>query len=139
MTDIWEKLAAQKKEQELFKQLTVEEQLDKLIKSTDECDCIIGKIYLKEKYLYPNAGKQNIDELSDLLDKAVCVKSYGIMGQGDVECRWIFSKNNLLIGIFGMSFSGGPILISGGYKVYRSDQQNAGKDLPADNIEKLLF
>lgn len=137
MTDIWNKLAKQKKEQELFRKLTIEEQLEKLRKSTEQCNCIIGKIYLKEKVLSLNDREQNIKELSDLLNNAVCVKDYGIMGQGDVEYRWIFSKDDLLIGISGISFGGDPISVINGCKVYRSDQQQTGKDLTDDTVEKL--
>ena len=137
--DIWEELAKQKEEQKNFRKLTIKEQLDKLKKRTSKCNCIIGKIYLKEKYLDLNDREQNIKELSDLLNNALFVKDYGIMGQGDVEYRWIFSKNNLLIGISGTSFSGGPILVAGDYKVYRSYQQRAENALKTANVEELLF
>ena len=81
---------------------------------------------------------QNIEILSNLLNNAKCVKDYGAMGMGDVEYRWLFAKNNLLIGVCATSHYGGPLLVGGSYKVYRfNNQQQLNRNY--ENVEHLLY
>ena len=124
---------------ERFRKLTIEEQLNELENSNSKVDAVIGEIYIKETlFLKLTDRLGNIEILSNLLNNAKCIKDYGIGGMGDVECRWLFAKNNLLIGVCATSFYGGPLLVAGGYKVYRfSNQQQL--NLNFENIEHLLF
>ena len=110
-----------------FRRLPICEQLSIIEDQSNESNTIIGEIYFKSIFLESNDRKGNNKILADLLGNASLVKDYGIMGMGDVEFRWIFSTRNLLIGISGTSFRGGPLLVGGSYKVYRLDekQQNA--------------
>ena len=47
-------------------------------------------------------------------------------------------NSNLLIGISGMSHRGGPILVSGNYKVYRLDKEQ-NNTIDIDEIALALF
>ena len=134
--DIWAEYEERMKQQERFRQLTIKEQLTELKNKTDKSDCIIGEIYLQEQFFELNNRQENKNILSELLGAMKCVKDYGVMGMGDVEYRWLFEKDNLLIGICGLSNRGGPILVAGNYKVYRFSKENATN---IDDVEKLLF
>lgn len=61
------------------------------------------------------------------------------MGMGDVEYRWIFAVRNLLIGVFGISNNGDPLLVGGNYKVCRFDKTQKITYLDIKKIEPLLF
>ena len=76
---------------------------------------------------------------SNLFEKATILNDYGSMGMGDVEYRWILAVRNLLIGVFGISNHGGPLLVGGNYKVYRFDKTQKTTDLDIEKIEPLLF
>lgn len=89
-------------------------------------------------FLERTERKQNETTLRDLLENASLVKSYGIAGMGDVEFRWIFSTRNLLIGICGTAYRGGPLLVGGNYKVYRLDKEQKNT-IDIDEISLALF
>ena len=122
-----------------FRDLTIEEQICELENKVDKTDTIVGEIYFKENlFLELTDRSQNIEILSNLLCNAKCIKDYGFGGMGDVEFRWLFAKNNLLIGINATSFYGGPLLVAGNYKVYRFNSQQE-LTINYENVENLLF
>ena len=134
--DIWAEYEERMKQQERFRQLTIKEQLAELENKTDKSDCIIGEIHLQKQFFELNNRQENKNILSGLLGTMKCVKDYGVMGMGDVEYRWLFEKDNLLVGICGLSYRGGSILVGGNYKVYRFSKKSTAN---IDDVEKLLF
>lgn len=118
--------------------LSIHEQLRIVEEQSNESNTIIGEICLSSMSLNLTDREQNKRILADLFGNASLVKDYGILGMGDVEYRWIFSIRNLLIGICGISYYGGPLSIGGNYKVFRLDnEQNNTVDI--DKIEPALF
>ena len=134
-----DKFAEYLEQREKFRNLTLDEQIDFLEKSTDKNDIVIGEIYINRIFLELKDREQNKRTLSNLFEKATIVKDYGSMGMGDVEYRWILAVRNLLIGVFGISNYGGPLLVGGNYKVYRFDKTQKTTDLDIEKIEPLLF
>ena len=132
--DLMNKHAERKK----LSSLSIHEQLSIIEEQSNENNTIIGEICLSSISLNLTDREQNKRILADLFGNASLVKDYGIMGMGDVEYRWIFSIRNLLIGIFGISYYGGPLSIGGNYKVYRlNNEQNNMVDI--EKIEPALF
>ena len=132
--DLKNKYAERKK----LSSLSIHEQLRIIEEQSNESNTIIGEICLSSMSLNLTDREQNKRILADLFGNASFVKDYGILGMGDVEYRWIFSIRNLLIGIFGISYYGGPLSIGGNYKVFRLDnEQNNTVDI--DKIEPALF
>ena len=125
-------------ERKKFRSLPIHEQLSIIEERSNESNAIIGEIYLSSLFLELTDRKKNENILADLLGNASLVKDDGIMGMGDVEFRWIFSIRNLFIGICGTSYRGGPLLVSGGYKVYRSDGEPKNA-IDIDKIAHVLF
>ena len=121
-----------------FRGLPIHEQLSIIEERSNESNAIIGEIYLSSIFLELTDRNQNEIILVDLLGTASIVKAYGIMGMGDVEYRWIFSTRNLLIGICGTSYRGGPLLVGGNYKVYRLDKEQKNT-IDIDKIAPALF
>ena len=136
--DLMDKYAERVAERQKFRALPIHEQLSIIEEQSNESNAIIGEIYLSSIFLELTDRNQNEIILVDLLGTASIVKAYGIMGMGDVEWRWIFSTRNLLIGISGMSHRGGPILVSGNYKVYRLDKEQKNT-IEIDKIAPALF
>ena len=122
-------------EKKHFRSLPIHEQLSIIENQSNESNTIIGEIYFSSLFLESNDRKGNNKILADLLENASLIKDYGIMGMGDVEFRWVFSIRNLFIGICGISYRGGPLLVGGSYKVYRLDE----KQKNAIDIEKITF
>ena len=120
-----------------FRKLPICEQLSIIEERSKESNTIIGNIYIPSVFLEPSDRKKN-SVLADVLGNATLLKDYAVMGMGDVEFRWIFSIRNLLIGIYGTSFYGGPILIGGDYKVYRMDEVQKNT-IDIDKIGMELF
>jgi len=132
--DLKNKYAERKK----LSSLSIHEQLSIIEEQSNKSNTIIGEICLSSMFLNLNDREQNKRILADLFGNASLVKDYGILGMGDVEYRWIFSIRNLLIGICGTSYYGGPLSIGGNYKVFRLDnEQNNTVDI--DKIEPALF
>ena len=125
-------------ERNYFRSLPIPEQLRIIEEQSNESNAIIGEIYLSSIFLELTDRNQNEIILVDLLGTASIVKAYGIMGMGDVEYRWIFSTRNLLIGICGTSYRGGPLLVGGNYKVYRLDKEQKNT-IDIDKIAPALF
>ena len=136
--DLMDKYHERVAERIKFRGLPIHEQLSIIEERSNESNAIIGEIYLSSIFLELTDRKKNEIILIDLLENASLVKSYGIQGMGDVEFRWIFSTRNLLIGISGMSHRGGPILVSGNYKVYRLDKEQKN-NIDIDKIALALF
>ena len=120
-----------------FRKLPICEQLSIIEERSKESNTIIGNIYIPSFFL-ESSNRENDSILADVLGNATLLKTYGVMGMGDIECRWIFSIRNLLIGICGTSFYRGPILIGGDYKVYRVDEAQKNT-IDIDKIDIELF
>ena len=136
--DLMDKYHERVAERIKFRGLPIHEQLSIIEERSNESNAIIGEIYLSSIFLELTDRKKNEIILIDLLENASLVKSYGIQGMGDVEFRWIFSTRNLLIGICGTSYRGGPLLVGGNYKVYRLDKEQKNT-IDIDKIARALF
>ena len=116
------------------KQMPIRQQLDLLQAETQECDAIIGKIYIQNP---PNI--ENRYQLKKLLGNASLVEEYAIGGQGDNELHLIFAVNNLLIGIAYFAYWNSPFRMKDGCKVYRFNKSKSLKSLDFAKIKNALF
>ena len=86
-------------EQKKFKKLPISQQLKLLQAEAQECDTIIGKIYVQNPPTF-----ENRNQLRTLFEKATLVDEFVIGGQGDTTIELIFAVDNLLIGVVYFAF-----------------------------------
>ena len=127
----WKEYAIQK---EKIKQMPITEQLKLLQAETQECDAIIGNIYIQNP-----PAVENRHQLKKLFGNALLVEEYGVPGQGDNELHLIFSAGNLLIGVTYFAHWNCPFSMKQECKVYRFSKYQSLKSLNKEKVKKVLF
>ena len=135
----WKEYAIQKwKEyeiqQEKIKKMPITEQLKLLQAETQECDVIIGTIYIQNP-----PAVENRYQLKKLFGNALLVEEYGVPGQRDMELNLIFSVGNLLIGVNYFAYWTSSFSMGHECKVYRFSKNQSLKSLDMEKVKKMLF
>ena len=121
-------------EQKKFKKLPISQQLKLLQAEAQECDTIIGKIYVQNPPTF-----ENRNQLRTLFGKATLVDEFVIGGQGDTTIELIFAVDNLLIGVVYFAFWRGSFSMHNDCAVYRLSKNESLKSLDKNKIKKALF
>ena len=121
-------------EQKKFKKLPVSQQLKLLQAEAQECDTIIGKIYVQNPPTF-----ENRNQLRTLFGKATLVDEFVIGGQGDTTIELIFAVDNLLIGVVYFAFWRGSFSMHNDCAVYRLSKNESLESLDKNKIKKALF
>ena len=121
-------------EQKKFKKLPISQQLKLLQAEAQECDTIIGKIYVQNPPTF-----ENRNQLRTLFGKATLVDEFVIGGQGDTTIELIFAVDNLLIGVVYFAFWRGSFSMHNDCAVYRLSKNESIESLDKNKIKKALF
>ena len=121
-------------EQKKFKKLPISQQLKLLQAEAQECDTIIGKIYVQNPPTF-----ENRNQLRTLFEKATLVDEFVIGGQGDTTIELIFAVDNLLIGVVYFAFWRGSFSMHNDCAVYRLSKNESLESLDKNKIKKALF
>ena len=121
-------------EQKKFKKLPISQQLKLLQAEAQECDTIIGKIYVQNPPTF-----ENRNQLRTLFGKATLVDEFVIGGQGDTTIELIFAVDNLLIGVVYFAFWQGSFSMHNDCAVYRLSKNESLESLDKNKIKKALF
>ena len=121
-------------EQKKFKKLPISQQLKLLQAEAQECDTIIGKIYVQNPPTF-----ENRNQLWTLFGKATLVDEFVIGGQGDTTIELIFAVDNLLIGVVYFAFWRGSFSMHNDCAVYRLSKNESLDSLDKNKIKKALF
>ena len=121
-------------EQKKFKKLPISQQLKLLQAGAQECDTIIGKIYVQNPPTF-----ENRNQLRTLFGKATLVDEFVIGGQGDTTIELIFAVDNLLIGVVYFAFWRGSFSMHNDCAVYRLSKNESLESLDKNKIKKALF
>jgi hypothetical protein len=121
-------------EQKKFKKLPISQQLKLLQAEAQECDTIIGKIYVQNPPTF-----ENRNQLKTLFGKATLVDEFVIGGQGDTTIELIFAVDNLLIGVVYFAFWRGSFSMHNDCAVYRLSKNESLESLDKNKIKKALF
>lgn len=121
-------------EQKKFKKLPISQQLKLLQAEAQECDTIIGKIYVQNPPTF-----ENRNQLRTLFGKATLVDEFVIGGQGDTTIELIFAVDNLLIGVVYFAFWRGSFSMHNDCAVYRLSKNESLESLDKNKIKKALF
>ena len=121
-------------EQKKFKKLPISQQLKLLQAEAQECDTIIGKIYVQNPPTF-----ENRNQLRTLFGKATLVDEFVIGGQGDTTIELIFAVDNLLMGVVYFAFWRGSFSMHNDCAVYRLSKNESLESLDKNKIKKALF
>jgi len=121
-------------EQKKFKKLPISQQLKLLQAEAQECDTIIGKIYVQNPPTF-----ENRNQLRTLFGKATLVDEFVIGGQGDTTIELVFAVDNLLIGVVYFAFWRGSFSMHNDCAVYRLSKNESLESLDKNKIKKALF
>ena len=121
-------------EQKKFKKLPISQQLKLLQAEAQECDTIIGKIYVQNPPTF-----ENRNQFRTLFGKATLVDEFVIGGQGDTTIELIFAVDNLLIGVVYFAFWRGSFSMHNDCAVYRLSKNESLESLDKNKIKKALF
>ena len=121
-------------EQKKFKKLPISQQLKLLQAEAQECDTIIGKIYVQNPPTF-----ENRNQLRTLFGKATLVDEFVLGGQGDTTIELIFAVDNLLIGVVYFAFWRGSFSMNNDCAVYRLSKNESLESLDKNKIKNALF